>query len=216
MEHFERTRSARKHRAILEAATTVFISKGYQGTSMDEIAGLAEVSKQTVYKHFADKERLFAEIVMATVDQVDEVVHMVAGVAAGASDAGTLEAELTELGNRFLAALMQPRLIQLRRLVITTADRFPDLGRLWYKRGFDRVLVTLGDSFQQLADRGLLDLEDPLLAAHHFAGLLLWMPMNRAMFTPDEDPIEGELDHYAGAAVRTFLTAYRPPALASA
>ena len=49
-------RSARKRRAILEAATTRFLRNGYRGTSMDEIAARAAVSKQTVYKHFADKE----------------------------------------------------------------------------------------------------------------------------------------------------------------
>ena len=62
-------RSTRKRRAILEAATTVFLRKGYLGTSMDEIAALAAVSKQTVYKHFADKERLFSEIVVGTVNE---------------------------------------------------------------------------------------------------------------------------------------------------
>ena len=55
--------SVRKRRAILAAAATVFLQKGYLGTSMDEVAALASVSKQTVYKHFSDKERLFAEIV---------------------------------------------------------------------------------------------------------------------------------------------------------
>jgi TetR/AcrR family transcriptional repressor of mexJK operon len=63
-------RSARKRRAIIEAATTVFLSNGYLGTTMDEIAALAQVSKQTVYKHFADKERLFSEIVTANVDEI--------------------------------------------------------------------------------------------------------------------------------------------------
>src|SRR5258708_2764511 len=57
----EERQSTCKRKAIVEAATTTFLHKGYLGTSMDEIAALGGVSKQTVYKHFADKERLFFE-----------------------------------------------------------------------------------------------------------------------------------------------------------
>mgnify|MGYP006392031535 CR=1 FL=1 len=72
----ESGRSARKHRAIMEAATTVFLRSGYLGTSMDEIAALAEVSKQTVYKHFGSKEQLFVELVTSmTVATGDPVGH---------------------------------------------------------------------------------------------------------------------------------------------
>src|SRR4051812_6942538 len=56
-------RTARKRRAIVEAATRAFLAGGYRGTSMDEIAAAAGVSKQTVYKQFVDKQRLFVEIV---------------------------------------------------------------------------------------------------------------------------------------------------------
>ena len=62
-------------RAILDAATAVFLRNGYLGTSMDEIAALARVSKQTVYKHFADKESLFTAIVTAAVDAAGDPVH---------------------------------------------------------------------------------------------------------------------------------------------
>jgi TetR/AcrR family transcriptional regulator, mexJK operon transcriptional repressor len=61
------TRAARKRAAVLDAAGQVFLAKGYVGTSMDEIAVVAAVSKQTVYKHFVDKETLFHELIMATV-----------------------------------------------------------------------------------------------------------------------------------------------------
>ena len=63
-------RSARKRRVILETATELFLRNGYLGTSMDEVASVAGVSKQTVYKHFADKEGLFQAIALATIDQV--------------------------------------------------------------------------------------------------------------------------------------------------
>ena len=39
---------------------------------MDEIAAEPECSKQTVYRQFSDKERLFTEIVLGTIDQVGE------------------------------------------------------------------------------------------------------------------------------------------------
>ena len=65
-------RSDRKRRAILEAATARFLRNGYLGTSMDEIAADASVSKQTVYKHFDDKQSLFREIVAVTVDEISD------------------------------------------------------------------------------------------------------------------------------------------------
>ncbi|MFF8288970.1 TetR/AcrR family transcriptional regulator [Streptomyces sp. NPDC016309] len=199
------SRSARKHQAILDAATTVFLNKGYAGTSMDDIAKLAAVSKQTVYKHFADKEKLFAEIVLATTDGIDAMVDLVADVPA---DAEALHENLTRLARRLLGALTRPQVIQLRRLVIANADAFPELGAAWYEQGFERVLDTLAATFRRLTGHGLLKADDPLLAAHHFAGLLLWIPVNRSMFHGTSRHDEAELDRYAEAGTRTFLAAY--------
>ena len=62
-------RSARKRRVIVDAATTLFLRHGYLGTSMDQIAAFAAVSKPTVYKFFPDKEQLFTAIVLETLDR---------------------------------------------------------------------------------------------------------------------------------------------------
>jgi TetR/AcrR family transcriptional repressor of mexJK operon len=206
LETREESRSDRKHKAILEAATAVFLSKGYDGTSMDEIAASAGVSKQTVYKHFTDKEQLYAEIVRATTDQIDGLMRLVAETLAVTGD---LDKGLSQLARRFLTALMEPRLLRLRRLVIANADRFPDVGRTWYEQGFGRVLATLATCFRRLAEHQLLHLDDPLLAANHFVGMLLWIPVNQAMFTGSvRRRSKAELEQYADAAVRAFLRAY--------
>ncbi|MEU9791225.1 TetR/AcrR family transcriptional regulator [Streptomyces sparsogenes] len=176
------------------------------GPSGDDIAELAAVSKQTVYKHFADKEKLFAEIVLATTDRIEAVIDLVAGIPI---DADPLEENLLRRARQFLTTLTQPEVLQLRRLIIANADAFPDLGATWYEQGFERVLATLADTFHRLADRGLLRIDDPLLAANHFSGLLLWIPVNKAMFHGSPQHTQPELDHYAEAGVRTFLAAYR-------
>src|ERR1700759_740289 len=65
----------RKRRAILEAAMSVFLKSGSLGASMDEIAAIAQVSKQTVYKQFSNKESLFVEIVTSMTDRTGDAVH---------------------------------------------------------------------------------------------------------------------------------------------
>jgi TetR/AcrR family transcriptional regulator, mexJK operon transcriptional repressor len=205
MEHVRETRWDRKHRLIVGAAAATFLANGYAGTSMDDIAAAAAVSKQTVYKHFADKKQLFADVVLATTDQVTATVQM---VSAALEDATNLEQDLSELARSLLTTLMQPELLRLRRLVITTADQFPDIGTAWYQQGFGRVLTALASRFTDLAGRGLLQADDPLLATHHFVGLLLWIPVNQAMFTGDHTSSKADLESYADAAAKTFLRAY--------
>ena len=105
---YPRSRSERKRRAILSAAETLFLEHGYLGTTMDEIAALAGVSKQTVYKHFADKERLFIEIVTTTVNEVsdpvaDEVLQL--------QHSERVEEDLRRLAATLLTRVMQPRLL---------------------------------------------------------------------------------------------------------
>src|SRR5689334_18054603 len=64
------TRSEQKRGSILGAGRQLFLSNGYQGTSMDQVAAVAAVSKQTVYKHFGEKQELLFAIVTDALDSV--------------------------------------------------------------------------------------------------------------------------------------------------
>jgi TetR/AcrR family transcriptional repressor of mexJK operon len=201
------TRSARKRRVIMEAATTAFLRNGYLGTSMDEIAALAAVSKQTVYKHFADKERLFTDIILATSDRV--IGELVQTATQQLPDTGDPDKDLAEVGRRLITAICDPQVLRLRRLVIGEAGRFPELGRTYWERGFERGLATLAATLQRLAERGLLHLDDPLLAAQQFAGMILWVPVNRVMFCGEDAALPAaDVERYAAAGAHAFLAAH--------
>lgn len=199
-------RSARKRRAIVDAATALFLAHGYAGTSMDQVAARAAVSKQTVYKNFTDKDRLFADVVLGTTRTAAAFADGIGPVLLEADD---VEQALGELARSYLRTVMQPRVLQLRRLLISEAGRFPDLARAYYEQGPERVLAALATAFGQLTDRGGLAVDDPELAADHFAWLVLGLPLDRAMFYED-DVSAVELQRLADAAVRVFLASYGP------
>jgi TetR/AcrR family transcriptional repressor of mexJK operon len=198
--------SARKHSAILDAALKVFLRSGYLGANMEEIAALSAVSKQTIYKHFSSKEALFVEVVTSMTDVASDSVHNEMPEPAADND---ITGFLQMYAHRQLSVVLTPRLMQLRRLVIGEVARFPELARVLYERGPQRAIAALAQAFDRLAARGLLVIDDSLIAASHFNWLVMAEPLNKAMLLGDEAiPKRTALRRHAAEGVRVFLAAY--------
>lgn len=197
------TRSERKRQAILDAAQAAFLADGYDRTTMDDVAAHAAVSKQTVYKHFSDKQTLFAAIITGEIEATEALTaDMVAEL--GASD--DLEGDLRRFARRHAEEVLQPHLVQLRRIVIAESQRFPGLARTWYAQGPERGHEALAEQIVELARRGLLAVPDPLAAAETLNWLILAGPLTRATFhLPPPD-----LAAHTTEAVRIFLAAHGP------
>lgn len=203
------SRTARQRDAIIEAAADVFSREGFLGARTDEIAALAAVSKQTLYKHFASKEQLFTEVVLNTSGAAADLAASL--LDSNPATAEQAQAALSVLAHRFIQTIIRPEVIQMRRLVIAEAERFPGMGRTYYAEGPERFTATIAPWLKNRMDAGLLRPADPLLAAHHFTWLVISVPWNKSLFcasdvtfTPDE------LNHYADAGVEAFLAAYSP------
>lgn len=173
---------------------------------MDDIAAAAQVSKQTIYTHFTSKEQLFADLVLGNADRAEQFAASVLSEFDGEAD---LEAALSRLARRYLAAVIQPDVIRLRRLVIGEAARFPDVAREYYERVPARVYAAFADLIARLTREGRLRAPDSALAAEHFAWLLLGPPLDRGLFHAGDEAPRADLDHLAEAGVRAFLAAYR-------
>ena len=203
-------RTAQKRQAILTAATTLFLRNGFRATSMDEVASVAEVSKQTVYKQFTDKGALFREIVEGITDNSDAVVEIITA-AFGDVPATThdeLEARLRTVARTYLDAVLHPRVLSLRRLIIAEAEQFPDLARRYYEQAPARAIDVLTECLRPYADAGLMRADDLRLAAAHFAYLTLGVAQDRLLFLPTELPDPTHRERLAAATARAFLVGY--------
>jgi TetR/AcrR family transcriptional repressor of mexJK operon len=205
-------RTASKRAAILEAAAKVFLGGGYLGASMDDIADLAGVSKQTVYVYFSNKEALFAAMASALSNEAsDRVQNEVLEL----RDGDEVESYLIDYAVRQLEIVLTPRILQLRRLVIGEVSRFPELGAVLYAGGPERAIASLRAIFVRLAARGVLSIRNPSLAATQFNWLVMSVPLNRAMLLGDKSiPRPKELREHASQSVRIFLAAYSKTAAA--
>ncbi|THD61533.1 TetR/AcrR family transcriptional regulator [Phenylobacterium sp.] len=198
-------RTARKRRAILQAAEALFLDRGFVGASVEEVAVRAAVSKQTVYKQFESKAALFVAVVRAmTGEGSDRVQVEMRDPETEAEVAGALMGH----GERLLNVVLVPKLLRLRRLVISETDRFPELGRALYEGGPGRAIAGLAAALRRWSDRGFLTLDDPMVAATQFNWLVMGDPVNRAMFFGSVHLSAAEQQQHLAQSVGVFLAAY--------
>lgn len=72
----------RRRRQLLDVAVEVFAARGFHGTSMDDVADAAGVTKPVLYQHFSSKRQLYLELLD---DVGGRLVAAVTGAVAGAS-----------------------------------------------------------------------------------------------------------------------------------
>ena len=208
-----RPSSLRKRSAILDAAEQVFLRDGYVGANMDELTALSGVSKQTVYAHFGSKEGLFVELVTSMTRGAGDGVHT--DDLPDPSSPEELRSALVDYAVRQLTAVLTPRILRLRRLVIGEESRFPELARVLWQNGPERAVGALAGHVARLDELGWLVAADPRGAATYLNWLVMGEPVNRAMLLGDEDlrDVAGARAH-CEEAVRIFLAAYGTPGAA--
>jgi AcrR family transcriptional regulator len=64
-------------KSILDAATKVFLAKGYTKTTMDDIALEAEITKPTIYQYFETKEQLYVSLMAPFIDELGTQIRKI-------------------------------------------------------------------------------------------------------------------------------------------
>jgi AcrR family transcriptional regulator len=202
----EREKSARdKHDVILRAAQTVFLRDGFSTTSMEVIAREAEVSKQTVYNHFAGKEELFRAVIERRCALMEAELDK--GFLQHGDD---IEQVLTAFGQNILDVMLSPQSMWLKRLLQTEGRRHPQLAETYYRLGPDATANRLADFFSDQIRRDRLAIRDPRIAAEQFVSMLPGHLRMRHLIGMTEPPTRAERKRWVTSAVRLFLDGARP------
>ena len=197
-----RTKSELKRNQILDAATLQFTQHGYAATSMEHIAKLAGVSKQTVYSHFGNKDELFITSITYKCELagISELLP---------ENLGPVESTLTLFAQRFFTMITSPDSMAVHRICASECLAHPHLSRLFFEAGPVYVTDKLAACLAEYHRRGELDIEDCRQAAIQLLAIIKGEQWIRLEFNIGESLSEEEIKHYLQSSVRLFIRGYQ-------
>ena len=198
----QKVRKGRKYDQVLEGARSVFMSDGFEGASVDEIARVAAVSKATLYSYFPDKRLLFMEVANAECLHQSQVAIDNIDLAAPPRDV------LGQVGRHFLRFITSTFGMQVFRICVAETDRFPEIGQSFYNSGPAVMRSELAQYFGQAIGRNELVIDDTILAADQFAEMCKADLWPRLMFGVTKEVSDAQIERVVTGAVDTFLARY--------
>ena len=197
----------RKFDQVLDGARQVFLSDGYEGASVDNIARAAAVSKATLYSYFPDKRTLFMQFAGVEIRRMSDAAAEAIDTSAPADV--VLRSAAGQIVRFYLSDFGQA----IYRICVAEAARFPELGRQFYETGMKSAQLLLRQFLSEATKRGELNVrpEEIELAAYQFSDLCRAGLFNRRLFCVQTSFTADELDRVISGAVDTFLARYGPP-----
>jgi AcrR family transcriptional regulator len=148
---------------MMHAALDAFMTRGFDGASLEAIARDAKIGKITIYRQFGTKEALFREVIVFARQSLREHVR------AMITDEPP-EQVLRNVIARLVDVVAQPDFVAVLRLTIAEAPRFPDIASDALKNS-DFALGALVDYLARLQSEGIIVIDDPHVAASQLAEL---------------------------------------------
>ena len=195
----EAGRAELRRAAFLKAARDVFLEYGSEAANMAEIVQRAGGSLSTLYAQFGGKKGLFEAMIDARVTDLTEQMHI--ELAAHAP----LREGLKRIGEAFLFKQLEAEALDVFRLMVSQAKKFPDLAEAFGKRGPEAVRRALAEYLMDRANAGEIKISNPELAAATFFDLVRSRIQFRALLLPSYQPTDAEVRETVDRAVKVFL-----------
>jgi AcrR family transcriptional regulator len=195
------TAGEKRREAILEAAYTLFMEKGYAAVSLDDIIRISRGSKSSVYKYFGNKKGILKAVTRALADEMLDEINL-------SFPAGRTPREaLNRIGMVLVDMALSEKAINQHRHAVSHARQLPGLARLWYESGPRQTFDGIARYLEQEAAAGRLQIANPGQAALLFAGMIIFHE-NMRLLVNLRPTKRSDLQQMVTEAVEVFLAAY--------
>jgi len=207
MEHRQNARTQQTRERLRAAAHRLFLQQGYLATSIDAILAEAGISsKETLYRHYANKEALFVDVLSQLTMEHPGFSEKLAALPTP-HDLPSLQQALTLLAREILSMMSQPGYLPLVRMIIAEAPRFPQLGALFFSTVTQRGLAIMTALLQEAREQKIIaDVDFDAVTHTLLGGLLTYVIMNLVL---GEEAHLPALDR-ADAVVEVIMRALTP------
>lgn len=198
-----RPKDLEKRARILQAAKAIFLKSGYHGTSMNQIAQEAGVTKLTVYNHFQDKANLFICAIQETCEESLSTKQFDLDVSADFYQA------LYTVCARALYIIYSPEALKLEHVLFELAAEQNPLALQFFNASHTRLQNQLAEFLQKAAQLGFIQTDNPTYQTELLMSLLLGVRHQKVLLGIIAVPNAHELEQIIQDAIALFLLKYR-------
>ena len=167
--------SGRQGAELLDVAREVFLEFDYAGTTMQEIATRARISKTSLYREHPSKDALFSAVVKDWAEHGRDAMRPYLDRLLAADN---LQCAFVEFAATLQAAVLDPDVVRMRRLVAAESERFPETAATYLADSWTSNINALADTIAELVAHEKLQVADPWLAAHQFTWTAVGTALN--------------------------------------
>ncbi len=186
----ETPRQRGRRQRILEAAAEVFLVQGFKRTNLDDVIAKAGCSKQTLYRYFGNKEKLFTAFIENEAHKASQMLVL------DDSDLSSYQNTLRQFSINYINTYLSAKGRALVRISVEQANFLPEVAQIFLEKGPGRTYMMVGEYFNKLVEVGYFQLDDGFQAAEVFIGMLRGEIFLRAVLLPEYHPTEMELEQH--------------------
>ena len=197
-----RPKDLEKRQRILDVARQLFLQHGYHGSSMDQIAKEAHVTKLTVYNHFQDKANLFSCAIEETCEK------LMLGRSFQLQRAEDFRPMLEQISALSMQIINLPEAIKLEHLLLQLAAEQNPLLHNFYTASHLKMRAIWEQFFEQAQALGVIQFEQVHEVIALFMSLLFGYRHQEMLLGMSEVPNAEQRAHIIQEAIAILLLKY--------